>query len=74
MQKIGAQVRYNECSGRVSNQFALTGDDARSFVPQLAGLANKGMKILVWVRSSLQDIAELEVLTSCLKAGDADIK
>ena len=49
MKKIGAEVRYSECSDPVDDQFSRTGDDARSFVPELAKLADKGLKILVWV-------------------------
>ena len=64
MQRIGAQVRYSECSDAVGNEFALTGDDARSFVLQLAGLANKGMKMLVWVSDLCSWIEERMVLMS----------
>ena len=54
MQKIGAQVRYSECS---SSQFGRTGDDARTLLPQLAALANSRMKILIWVRLASLAIA-----------------
>lgn len=46
------QVKYQECSNSVGNNFAKTGDDARTLLPQLAALANSGLKMLIWVRST----------------------
>ncbi|KAG2345234.1 alpha/beta-hydrolase [Suillus weaverae] len=48
MKKIGAEVRYEECANAPMEQFAKTGDDARTWLPQLSALANSGMKILIW--------------------------
>ncbi|RPD60581.1 alpha/beta-hydrolase [Lentinus tigrinus ALCF2SS1-7] len=48
MQKIGAQVRYSDCSDPVLGQFNSTGDDARTLLPQLGALADSGLKILIW--------------------------
>ncbi|KAI0089549.1 alpha/beta-hydrolase [Irpex rosettiformis] len=50
LSKIGvdAGVRYTECSNSVGNQFSKTGDDARTLLPQLAALADSGLKMLIW--------------------------
>ncbi|KAG1825608.1 Alpha/Beta hydrolase protein [Suillus subaureus] len=48
MKKIGAEVKYEECANAPMKQFAKTGDDARTWLPQLSALANSGMKILIW--------------------------
>ncbi|KAG2076268.1 alpha/beta-hydrolase [Suillus decipiens] len=48
MKKIGAQVEYVECPNAPGDEFAKTGDDARTLLPQLSALANSGMKILIW--------------------------
>ncbi|KAG1810120.1 Alpha/Beta hydrolase protein [Suillus plorans] len=47
-EKIGAEVKYEECANAPMEQFAKTGDDARTWLPQLSALANSGMKILIW--------------------------
>ncbi|EGO01131.1 hypothetical protein SERLA73DRAFT_179195 [Serpula lacrymans var. lacrymans S7.3] len=46
--KIGALTRYAECPNPPYNLFEKTGDDARTWLPQLAALANSGLKILIW--------------------------
>ena len=51
MKKIGAEVRYSECSDPVDDQFSRTGDDARTLLPQLSALADSGLKMLIWVRA-----------------------
>ncbi|KAG1859207.1 Alpha/Beta hydrolase protein [Suillus subluteus] len=48
MKKIGAHVKYEECSDPPYEQFVNTGDDARTWLPQLSALANSGLKILIW--------------------------
>ncbi|KAG1822825.1 Alpha/Beta hydrolase protein [Suillus subaureus] len=48
MKKIGAQVKYKECPDAPYEEFVKTGDDARTWLPQLSALANSGMKILIW--------------------------
>jgi carboxypeptidase C (cathepsin A) len=45
---IGAVSTYSECPNAPYNKFVTTGDDARTFLPQLAALANTGMRILIW--------------------------
>ncbi|ESK90545.1 carboxypeptidase s1 [Moniliophthora roreri MCA 2997] len=46
--QIGAVSNYTTCSNRVSRNFGLTGDDARSLLPELAALVDSKMKILIW--------------------------
>ncbi|KAG1889392.1 Alpha/Beta hydrolase protein [Suillus subluteus] len=53
MKKIGAEVKYEECANALMEQFAKTGDDARTWLPQLSTLANSGMRILIWVHASV---------------------
>ncbi|EMD36755.1 hypothetical protein CERSUDRAFT_114672 [Gelatoporia subvermispora B] len=48
MSKIGVQVKYEECSDPVDDEFSRTGDDARTLLPQLSALANSRLKILIW--------------------------
>lgn len=48
MKNIGAEVKYEACADAPMEQFAKTGDDARTWLPQLSALANSGMKILIW--------------------------
>ncbi|KAG1740415.1 Alpha/Beta hydrolase protein [Suillus paluster] len=48
MKKIGAQVTYKECPYPPYDKLASTGDDARTWLPQLSALANSGMRILMW--------------------------
>ncbi|KAG9031380.1 hypothetical protein FRB95_002811 [Tulasnella sp. JGI-2019a] len=46
--KIGAAVTYAECPDAPYEKFANTGDDSRTWLPQLSTLANSKMKILIW--------------------------
>ncbi|EGO26845.1 hypothetical protein SERLADRAFT_360894 [Serpula lacrymans var. lacrymans S7.9] len=48
MDKIGAETTYYECPDPPYLLFEKTGDDARTWLPQLSALANSGLKILVW--------------------------
>ncbi|KAG2146442.1 Alpha/Beta hydrolase protein [Suillus bovinus] len=48
MKKIGAQVKYEECPDAPYEKFVKTGDDARTWLPQLSALVNSGMKVLIW--------------------------
>ncbi|PCH41066.1 alpha/beta-hydrolase [Wolfiporia cocos MD-104 SS10] len=48
MKAIGAESNYVECSDPVDSEFERTGDDARTWLPQLSGLANSGLKMLIW--------------------------
>ncbi|KAG6842701.1 hypothetical protein H0H93_003757, partial [Arthromyces matolae] len=59
---IGAKVAYGECPDPPYELFAKTGDDARTLLPQLAALANSGLKILIWVSISILLFGRL---TSC---------
>ncbi|KAG6899538.1 hypothetical protein C0993_009319 [Termitomyces sp. T159_Od127] len=45
---IGAEVAYGECPDPPFELFAKTGDDARTWLPELAALANTGLQILIW--------------------------
>ncbi|KAJ7092784.1 alpha/beta-hydrolase [Mycena belliarum] len=46
--QIGAESTYSECANAPSRLFARTGDDARTWLPQLGALANSTLKILIW--------------------------
>ncbi|KAF8965392.1 alpha/beta-hydrolase [Flammula alnicola] len=46
--QIGAESTYRECANAPFNLFTKTGDDARTLLPQLAALANSGLKMLIW--------------------------
>ncbi|KAF8843465.1 alpha/beta-hydrolase, partial [Paxillus ammoniavirescens] len=48
MKKIGAQTKYEQCPDAPYTPFWNTGDDARTWLPQLSALANSGLKILIW--------------------------
>ncbi|KAF9224939.1 alpha/beta-hydrolase [Gyrodon lividus] len=48
MKRIGAETKYEECPDAPYRPFEKTGDDARTWLPQLSALANSGMKILIW--------------------------
>ncbi|KAF8128592.1 Alpha/Beta hydrolase protein [Boletus edulis] len=48
MSAIGAETTYQECPDAPYELFVKTGDDARTWLPQLSELANSGLKILVW--------------------------
>ncbi|KAF7311281.1 Carboxypeptidase S1 [Mycena kentingensis (nom. inval.)] len=45
---IGAEVAYGECPNAPFNLFARTGDDARTWLPQLGALVDSRMKVLIW--------------------------
>ncbi|KAJ7206486.1 alpha/beta-hydrolase, partial [Mycena pura] len=45
---IGAEVAYSECPDPPFELFTRTGDDARTWLPQLGALANSKMKVLIW--------------------------
>lgn len=47
-QKIGAESMYSECADAPFNLFVRTGDDARTWLPQLGDLANSRLNILIW--------------------------
>ncbi|KAG2130145.1 Alpha/Beta hydrolase protein [Suillus bovinus] len=53
MKKIGAEVEYGECPDKIYNEFAKTGDDARTWLPQLSALVNSKMKILIWSQAAV---------------------
>ncbi|KAG2095727.1 Alpha/Beta hydrolase protein [Suillus discolor] len=48
MAKIGAEVPYDECPTKPYHKFIKTGDEARTWLPQLSALADSKMKILIW--------------------------
>ncbi|RDB17178.1 Carboxypeptidase S1 [Hypsizygus marmoreus] len=48
IQKIGAESRYRECANAPFQLFVRTGDDARTWLPQLGQLADSRLKILIW--------------------------
>ncbi|KAF9457904.1 alpha/beta-hydrolase [Collybia nuda] len=48
MQKIGAESRYSECANAPFALFVRTGDDARTWLPQLGALADSRLKLLIW--------------------------
>ncbi|KAF8558650.1 alpha/beta-hydrolase [Imleria badia] len=48
MGKIGAESTYQECPDAPYELFVKTGDDARTWLPQLSELANSGLRILIW--------------------------
>ncbi|KAJ3826667.1 alpha/beta-hydrolase [Lentinula raphanica] len=45
---IGAQTKYSECPDAPYELFTKTGDDARTWLPQLGALANSKLKLLIW--------------------------
>ncbi|KAG6826185.1 hypothetical protein H0H92_000810 [Tricholoma furcatifolium] len=45
---IGAETTYEECPDPPYELFTKTGDDARTWLPQLGELANSSLKILIW--------------------------
>ncbi|KAJ7111483.1 alpha/beta-hydrolase [Mycena epipterygia] len=45
---IGAESTYQECPDAPFELFERTGDDARTWLPQLGALANSTLKILIW--------------------------
>ncbi|KAJ7650889.1 alpha/beta-hydrolase [Roridomyces roridus] len=48
MAQIGAESNYSECADAPFELFEDTGDDARTWLPQLGELANSRLKILIW--------------------------
>lgn len=46
--KIGAESNYAECPDAPFELFVPTGDDARTWLPQLGALANSGLNMLIW--------------------------
>ncbi|KAF8128601.1 Alpha/Beta hydrolase protein [Boletus edulis] len=48
MATIGAETAYQQCSDVVNEIFNATGDEARTWLPQLSAMANSGLKILIW--------------------------
>ncbi|KAJ7915166.1 alpha/beta-hydrolase [Mycena leptocephala] len=46
--QIGAESNYSECANAPSRLFGRTGDDARTWLPELGALANSTLKILIW--------------------------
>ncbi|KAI6165271.1 Alpha/Beta hydrolase protein [Pisolithus thermaeus] len=47
-EQIGAETTYEECPNKPYFKIIKTGDDARTFLPDLSQLANSGLKILIW--------------------------
>ncbi|THH07731.1 hypothetical protein EW145_g3186 [Phellinidium pouzarii] len=45
---IGAESTYGECPDAPFELFTTTGDDARTWLPQLSELANSRLKMLIW--------------------------
>ncbi|KAG8843251.1 hypothetical protein FRB96_004217 [Tulasnella sp. 330] len=45
---IGAEVFYQECPDPPYELFEKTGDDARTWLPELSALANSKLKMLIW--------------------------
>ncbi|KAI9567731.1 Alpha/Beta hydrolase protein [Boletus coccyginus] len=50
MSAIGAETTFQECPDGPYELFVETGDDGRTWLPQLSKLADSRMKILIWVR------------------------
>ncbi|KAI5118652.1 hypothetical protein M0805_002572 [Coniferiporia weirii] len=48
MALIGAESTYGECPDPPFELFTKTGDDARTWLPQLSELANSSLKMLIW--------------------------
>ncbi|THH14802.1 hypothetical protein EW146_g5581 [Bondarzewia mesenterica] len=46
--RIGATSTYSECADPPFELFDKTGDDARSWLPELSALANSRLKLLIW--------------------------
>ncbi|KIL66054.1 hypothetical protein M378DRAFT_161281 [Amanita muscaria Koide BX008] len=45
---IGANTTYNECANGPYYKILVTGDDARTLLPELANLVNSKRKVLIW--------------------------
>ncbi|KAJ3812590.1 alpha/beta-hydrolase [Lentinula aff. lateritia] len=45
---IGAEAKYSECPDAPYELFTKTGDDARTWLPQLGALADSKLKLLIW--------------------------
>jgi len=48
LSKIGATSTYSECSTSVDDLFVKTGDDARTWLPELSALVDSRLKTLIW--------------------------
>ncbi|KAG9308308.1 Alpha/Beta hydrolase protein [Chiua virens] len=53
MRKIGAESTYGECPNAPASLFSNTGDDARTWLPELSELVNSGLKTLIWGYASV---------------------
>ncbi|MCJ1452027.1 hypothetical protein MMC28_002367 [Mycoblastus sanguinarius] len=45
---IGAKATYTECPDAPYEKFASTGDDSRSFLPELSSVVQSGVQTVVW--------------------------
>ena len=45
---IGAKSTYQECPSGPYNEFASTGDNSRSFLPELSSVIKSGVQTVVW--------------------------
>ena len=45
---ISAKSEFNECPDDIGNKFSTTGDNSRSFLPQLSDLVGAGVQVLMW--------------------------
>lgn len=48
MGAIGAESQFSECPDAPNNDFTTTGDAARSSIPSLAKILNKGLRTIIW--------------------------
>ncbi|KAJ7766323.1 alpha/beta-hydrolase [Mycena maculata] len=46
--QIGAESNYSECANAPDELFERTGDDARTWLPQLGALVDSKLKVLIW--------------------------
>ncbi|KAF9025745.1 alpha/beta-hydrolase [Hymenopellis radicata] len=46
--RIGAESQYSECADPPFDLFVKTGDDARTWLPELGALADSGLNMLIW--------------------------
>ncbi|KAF8881135.1 Alpha/Beta hydrolase protein [Mucidula mucida] len=46
--RIGAESQYSECPDAPFDFFVKTGDDARTWLPELGVLADSGLNMLIW--------------------------
>ncbi|KAI9709683.1 MAG: hypothetical protein M1820_003085 [Bogoriella megaspora] len=45
---IGAKSTYQECPNAPYNKFSSTGDDTRTFLPQLSAVVQSGIQVVIW--------------------------